>query len=182
MKIDYDGVEKIVDSMGGVPMDIPFNMKYSDPYDKPPLYIDIPAGYQLLDGETAVKFLRYRKGYPQGDIGIIKAQQEFMKSAFNQALGLNIVNVTKTVLENVESDVNVRTVVSLARKAKNLSSDKISTYTVPGEAGTGEGGLSFWKVNKEKTQQMLSEIYSGGASQENESNSETTTPESNSAA
>ena len=40
--IDYDGVETIVDSMGGVPMDIEFNMKYSDPYDDPPLVINIP--------------------------------------------------------------------------------------------------------------------------------------------
>ena len=161
MKIEYDGVENIVDSMGGVPMNIPFDMKYVDPYDEPPLHIDIPEGYQVLDGENAVKFLRYRKGYPEGDIGRIKAQQEFMKSAFKQALGLNIISVARSVLDNVESDVDVKTVVSVAKKATNLSSDKIKTYTVPGEARNGDGGLSFWFADEAQIQQMLTEIYTG---------------------
>ena len=82
--VDYDGVSTIVDSMGGIPMDIPFRMRYNDPYDKPPLHIDIPEGQQILDGEHAVQFLRYRHGYPEGDIGRVKAQQAFMKAAFKQ--------------------------------------------------------------------------------------------------
>jgi hypothetical protein len=70
--VDYDAVKKVVNSMGGVPMDIPFHMYYSDPYDKPPLSIDIPKGHQVLNGDKAVEFLRFRKGaegyegYPGG--------------------------------------------------------------------------------------------------------------------
>lgn len=182
MKIDYDGVKNIVDSMGGVPMNIPFHMKYSDPYDDPPLNIDIQEGYQVLDGENAVKFLRYRKGYPEGDIGRIKAQQEFMKSAFKQALGLNIISVARSVIENVESDVDVKTVVSLAKKAKNLSADNIKTYTVPGGARNGEGGLSFWFSDEEQIKEMLTEIYSGGSSSEDVNNTEGAEPAGDSAA
>ncbi len=165
MKIDYEGVKNIVDAMGGVPMNVPFHMHYTDPYDKPPLYIDIPEGYQVLDGETAMKFIRFRKGdsgysgYPEGDIGRIKTQQEFMKSAFKQALGLNIVSVARSVLQNVESDVDVKTVVSIVKKATDLSTDKIITYTLPGEARTGDGGLSFWYPDEEQIKQMLTEIY-----------------------
>lgn len=162
MKIEYEGVANIVDAMGGVPMNItiPGGMHYSDPYDDPPLVIDIPEGYQVLDGEHAIQFLRYRKGYSEGDIGRIKAQQEFMKSAFKQALGLNIINTVRSVLENVESDVNVKTVVTLAKKATSLSGDKLSTYMVPGVADYGEGGLSFWFADEAGIQQMLTEIYS----------------------
>lgn len=161
MKIDYEGVANIVDSMGGVPMNVPFHMKYDDPYDDPPLHIDIPEGYQVLDGESAVQFLRYRKGYPQGDIGRIQAQQEFMKSAFKQALGLNIISVARSVLENVESDIDVKTVITLAKGATSLSADKIKTYMVPGEARNGDGGLSFWFSDEAGIQQMLTEIYTG---------------------
>lgn len=166
MMIEYEGVKNIVDAMGGVPMDVPFHMHYTDIYDTPPLYIDIPEGYQVLDGDTAIKFLRFRKGdkgyrgYTEGDIGRIKTQQEFMKSAFKQALGLNIIKVINSVLDNVESDVKVRTVVSIAKKATNLSSDKLTTYTIPGTADYGEGNLSFWFPDKNGIRDMLYQIYS----------------------
>lgn len=162
MRIDYDGIKHIVDSMGGVPVTvtIPGGMHYKDPYDKPPLVIDIPEGYQVLDGDHAVQYLRYRKGYANGDIGRIQAQQEFMKSAFKQALGLNLIKVVNTVLDNVESDLKVKTCVKLAKGATALSSDKLITYTVPGMANYGEGGLSFWYADENGVREMLTQIYS----------------------
>ena len=42
--VDYDAVRAIVDEMGGVPIDIPFTMKYDDPYDTPPLHIYFEKG------------------------------------------------------------------------------------------------------------------------------------------
>lgn len=129
--IEYKGVENIVNEMGGVPMDIQFNMKYTDPYDTPPLVIDIPKGYQVLDGKHAVQFLRYRKGYREGDIGRVKAQQEFMKSAFKQCLSFNLPKIAKTVFNNVDSDITIGTAVSLATKASGISGEDIQTYLLP---------------------------------------------------
>lgn len=74
--VDYDSVKTIVDGIGGVPVNVEKAMKYDDPMDKPPLHINIPAGEQVLDGEHAIQYLRYRKGYREGDIGRVKAQQE----------------------------------------------------------------------------------------------------------
>ena len=39
--VDYDGVEDVVDAIGGVEVDIPFNMRYDDPYAEPPLHINL---------------------------------------------------------------------------------------------------------------------------------------------
>ena len=66
-------------------MDVPFHMKYKDPTSNPPLDIDIRPGRQILDGEKALDFIRYRKGnnkmgYVDGDLGRIRAQQEFLKA------------------------------------------------------------------------------------------------------
>lgn len=129
--IDYKGVENIVDSMGGVPMNIEFNMKYTDPYDDPPLVINIPKGQQVLDGKHAVQFLRYRKGYLEGDIGRVKAHQEFMKSAFKQCLSFKLPKVAKTVFNNVESDITIGETLSLATAAAGISGDDIETYLLP---------------------------------------------------
>ncbi|WP_227019709.1 LCP family protein [Sinanaerobacter chloroacetimidivorans] len=156
--IDYKGVEKIVDSMGGVPMEIPFTMKYNDPYDKPPLVINIPKGHQVLDGKKAVQFLRYRKGYTEGDIGRVKAQQEFMKSAFKQCLSFELPKIAKTVFENVESDITIGKATKLATKAMGITSEDITTYMLP---GTPQSAAPWYVIpDAEGTAEMITQIYS----------------------
>lgn len=156
--VDYGGVKKIVDAVGGVPMDIPFTMKYRDPYDKPPLNIYIEKGPQTLDGEHAVQFLRYRHGYKEGDLGRVKAQQEFMKSAFRQFLNSDIPASTKVIFENVDSDINLGISLKIATKAVGMSPDSISTYMLP---NTPDPEPPYYVYPKtEEIADMLTEIYS----------------------
>lgn len=156
--IEYDGVETIVDAMGGVPMDIEFNMNYSDPYDDPPLEINIPKGHQVLDGEHAVQFLRYRKGYLEGDIGRVKAQQEFMKSAFKQVLGFQLPKIAKTVFNNVESDITLGKATKLATNAMGISGEDIETYMLP---ATPLPDPPYYVIpDAEGTAEMINQIYS----------------------
>ncbi|WP_312094941.1 LCP family protein [Aminipila sp.] len=161
--IEYDGLKKIVDSMGGVPMDVPNinkkgGMYYNDPYDKPPLKIAIPAGQQTLDGEHAVQFLRFRHGYAEGDLGRVKAQQEFMKSAFRQCIGLNLPSVAKTVFQNVDSDITLGTAIGLATKGVGISGDSISTYTLPNNPDPDPPYYVY--PDTDKIQEMVRQIYS----------------------
>lgn len=162
--IDYEVVRKVVDSMGGVPMNITFHMHYNDPYDDPPLKIDIPEGYQVLNGDKAVEFLRFRKGsggyagYPEGDIGRIKAQQEFIKSAFRQALGFSLPKVVKTTLDNVDSDLPLGMATKLAANAVGLDGDDMQTVMIPGKSGT-KNGLSYWFPDEAGIEEMLTQIY-----------------------
>ncbi len=156
--IDYEGIKEVVDTMGGVPMHIPFHMKYRDPTDKPPLVIDIPAGDQILDGEHAVQFLRYRKGYREGDIGRVKAQQEFMKSAFKQALGFDLPKIAKVVMKNVESDLDLGTVLTLLTKSAGIKGEDIATYVMP---HTLQGVAPYFVYpDSEGIAEVIKEIYS----------------------
>ncbi|MCL1808464.1 MAG: LCP family protein [Clostridiales bacterium] len=161
--LSYDGVARIVDSMRGVPMDIPFHMKYDDPLDKPPLHVNIPKGEQVLDGDHAIQFLRYRSGYADADLGRIKAQQQFMKNAFKQCLSFELPNIARTVFNNVTSDINLRTALYLAGKAVGISSDDITTYMMP------VGKVDHYvHPDVEKISEMLEEIYSIGQHAEEE--------------
>jgi LCP family protein required for cell wall assembly len=157
--IDYAGVKNVVDAMGGIPMNIPFNMKYNDPYDTPPLVIDIPEGLQVLDGQHAVEFLRYRHGYPEGDIGRVRAQQEFIKSAFKQMMSLNLPSTMKTIIDNVDSDITLGMATKIATKAIGLNGESISTYLTPGTPALANGA-SYWFASAEDTAAMINEIYS----------------------
>lgn len=162
--VSYDGVTEIINSMGGVPMNIPKAMKYSDPLDTPPLHIDIPAGEQILDGEHSVQFLRYRSGYPDADLGRIKAQQEFMKNAFKRCLSFDLPKIATTAYENIQSDMKLKTVLYLASKAIGITSEDITTYMMPNKYE----GL-YVRPDVTGIVDMLTEIYSlGPAPDENE--------------
>ncbi len=163
--IDYDGIIKIVDSMGGVTVNVPFHMRYRDPKDTPPLYIDIPEGEQTLTGEQAMQFIRFRKGspgypgYPEGDIGRVKTQQEFMKAAFKQALSLkNLPGVVSTVFDNVQSNIDLGTAVNIGLQAVGMDAEAVSTYTLPGHGDPDPP--YYWYSEKDGIEEMLTEIYS----------------------
>ena len=165
--VDYDAVKKIVDGIGGVPVDVPKAMKYDDPYDTPPLHISIPAGYQVLDGEHAIQYLRYRKGYSNGDVGRIDAQQVFVRAAFKQAISNGLIDSTKLVCKNVESDLTVGAATKFALKAIGLESDAIETYTLPG-AGEYIGDVSYFIQDAEETETMLLDVYNVNTSDSEE--------------
>lgn len=175
--VDYEAVENIVDGIGGIPITIEKAMVYSDPTDDPPLYINIPAGEQVLDGEHAVQYLRYRKGYRDGDIGRVRAQQEFVKIAFKQALDHGVVDSAKLVFKNVESDLTVGAATKFALKAVGLTSDSIKTYTLPGE-GRYIGDVSYFLQDEAATDEMLMEIYSSGTDDETDGEGDVTDAES----
>lgn len=165
--IDYEGVKKIVDALGGVEVNVPFHMKYIDPYDNPPLYIDIPPGNQLLGGENALKFLRYRKGnnnkggYADGDLGRIKAQQEFLKS-FIDKVSDNLITTIIKGFNHVKTDINLFTAISYGRKALGMTKDDFNMRILPGKAEfrkIGKKVLSYYIYDKDDITKMLNEIY-----------------------
>jgi len=163
---DYAGVAKIIDSMDGVPFDVPIDMIYAS--EEQNLNIDLRAGYQILDGDKAVQFLRFRQGYvgqgekityPNGDIGRVEAQQAFVKAAIKRALGLKLPSVAKTVIENVDSDITLRALLYIAKNASGMDSESVETYILPGDNANIEG-LSFWQPADETTiTNMLRSIY-----------------------
>jgi LCP family protein required for cell wall assembly len=175
--IDYDGVEAIVDAIGGVPVDVPPGFDYEDRYNRDengkidPLIIHLRPGMQTLNGEDAVKFLRFRKGYADADIGRIGAQQTFMKSALEQALQADLPKLAATVRENVTSDMPMSKMLYLAQKAMGMSADSVSTYVLPHKLG------KYIYPDAQKIEEMIREIYSvqpepaaaEGASEEGES-------------
>jgi LCP family protein required for cell wall assembly len=159
--IDYDGAAKIVDEIGGVPMDIPFNMHYTSVNQG--LYIDLKKGEQRLYGKEAIQFLRFRSGYSNADIGRVEAQQKFVKAALKEAIGMNLPSVARTVVENVDSDIDVRAMLYLATNASGLDSDSMSSHMLPGTDGNISGSrLSFWlPAEADEIIAMMREIYTG---------------------
>ena len=158
--IDYDSVKTIVDGVGGVPMDVKRNMYYTDPYDTPPLVIDIKKGQQTLDGEHAVQFLRYRHGYINGDLGRVEAQQEFIQSLYRQCINHGVLSSARLITENIKSDLTVGAATRYALSAMNIDKDSLDSWTLPGVPEYIDE-TSYYIQDKEATKTMLRNLYAG---------------------
>lgn len=156
--VDYEAVVSCVDLLGGVEVDVPFHMEYSDPYDDPPLIIDIPEGVQVLDGEQALKYLRFRHGYANQDLGRVEAQQQFLKSAAKKALGLQLPSLINEVYNHVETNVTITDLLKIASNIVGFSSDNINVNTLPG-IETPLEGLSFYIPDENNIKSMVDTLY-----------------------
>ncbi len=166
--VDYEAVIKGIDALGGVEMEIPFHMKYTDIYSDPPLRIDITPGKKLLDGETSVEFLRFRKGdpgyenYVDGDIGRTKAQQKFVKQFIKKLISLKIANFINEVYPYVTTDFSTTELIALGAEAREFSMDKLSTETLPGQEDKKllrDTGKSYYALNKEEVLKLMYKMY-----------------------
>ena len=162
--IDYDGVRAAVDAVGGVEVDVPFHMRYTDPYSDPPLDIDIAPGIQTIKGDRAMEFLRFRKtnysgysGYADGDLGRIEAQQGFVKAAIKKALTFRLPIVVKEVYPYVKTDFSLAEATSLAMGSIGLSAENISFHTIPGTTQT-KNNLSFYILDRQATKDLIYSI------------------------
>lgn len=146
VKVNMAGFRHLVDLLGGVVVDVPKPMKYEDPYDG--LKIDLAAGRQLLDGEKAEQFVRFRHDEVGDDVGRIHRQQEFLEAAAEQLLSpSNLPRLPKllyTAAGYVDTDLPLTQQISLAYAiyaAKQGSG--LVQETLPGR-GDYVNGISFF--------------------------------------
>ncbi len=141
-------VEKLVDCIGGVYYNVPRDMDYDDPSQN--LHIHIPKGYQLLNGENAVKVLRFRvgndnTGYPDGDLGRIATQQSFLKTVAAQFLKLgNIPNLNDAIQifqDNFKTDLTANNIAFFVHEFLKLDEENIRFHTLPGKGVLIRGGF-----------------------------------------
>lgn len=167
VRMDYRAVEEIVNAIGGVDIYVPQRMKYDDTTAGKEFHVDLEEGQQVLNGNQAIQFLRWRKnndgpGYLEGDVGRIKAQQSFMKELIKQSLKpKNILKVPKFIgIYNnyIDTNIPLNIVVKGVWSARKIDFDNINTQTIPGE-GDYIGKVSYFLYDEEPTKELINNIF-----------------------
>lgn len=164
--VDYDSVIGLVDMLGGVEVEVPFDMDYDDPFANPPLHIHLKAGLQTLDGEDALGFIRFRQSndgrISDGDIGRIQRQKAFLESAAKKALTWRLPLAASEALSHVETDLPARKAMFLAATMAGMSREDLYFHTLPmASMGRGDDGLYYFFHDEEATRELTTAIESG---------------------
>ncbi|MGN0630207.1 MAG: LCP family protein, partial [Ruminococcus sp.] len=132
VKLDCENIKHIVDEVGGIPINLPEKIIYEA--DKV-----LPAGEQVLTGQQAEWFIRFRREYDEGDIGRVKAQRIFLAAAMEKLLSMGQTKMM-SAMENIYDNKWLATDLSLAEMSmladfasKRLTMDSVNIYMVPGE-------------------------------------------------
>jgi len=157
LRVNVQGVEKLIDALGGVDVYVPKDMKYRD--DSQHLYIDLKQGQQVLNGDKAMQFLRFR--YDRyGDVSRIQRQQIFMKALVEQTLKpatiIKIPEILSVIQSHLDTNLSVEEIVALAGFASHKKKSDLQLLMVPGDFnGDGKNGVSYWLPDQEKINQLM---------------------------
>lgn len=157
--LDLDCLDRLVDAVGGVEIDIPQDMYYSDPTQG--LEIDLRAGNHLLNGKEAEQFVRYRAGYANADLGRLDAQKLFLRAFVkkcNAMSGADKVKLVLSVLAKVQTDVDLPAILRVQGLFGNFDADAIPMTTLPGQAVQGSSGAWYYSLNKEGCIEILNDF------------------------
>lgn len=164
VKVDYRAVEEIVDTIGGVDIDVPRRMKYDDTTKGKEFHVDLQPGLQTLDGDQSIQFLRWRKNndgsqYPDADVGRVRSQQMFMKELVKQTIKpkniLKIDKLAKTYFDYVDTNIPLDTVLKATWAARKVDTENMVTMTLPGEGD----GRKYYVYNREEVDNVVADMF-----------------------
>lgn len=151
--VSFNGFEQVVDALGGIDIDAEKRMYYYDPFDtgmgEGGLMIDIQPGLQHMDGETALKYARFRMD-EEGDLGRIRRQQQVVKAIMEKAKTPSVIarlpQLISALADTVDTDLSVSEMVQLASGAKEALSTPLISGTVQG-TNRNMDGVSYQVVD-----------------------------------
>lgn len=161
VRVNVQGVEKLIDALGGVTVDVPKDMKYNDFSQH--LYINLKKGRQHLDGDKAVQFLRFRYD-AYGDISRVQRQQMLMRSVVEQTLQpstiFKIPEILSVIQSHIDTNLTVKELMALGDFAGSTKRSDVQMLMLPGDfSGDGRTGVSYWLPNENRIQKLVTEHF-----------------------
>ena len=134
VEVGFESFVGIVDAIGGVDINIEKPMHYDDNWGN--LHIHFNPGMNHLDGQDALRYVRFRKD-AMADLGRIKRQQDFVKAVFKKVFSPKIIVKLPSILEKafeyIKTDFTLQEILTLA-KGFDTFDVKLRALSLPGEA------------------------------------------------
>lgn len=131
---DFQGFEDIVDTVGGVDVEVPFTFKaqLTDSLK----WKTYTKGHMYLNGNEALAYVRMRKNDQEGDIGRNSRQKEVIQDIINKATSLRniakIDDMIEDIGENVKTNIPPSEYFGLMKMYQKLKASPIEQLHLDG--------------------------------------------------
>jgi LCP family protein required for cell wall assembly len=135
--VDFTGFQKITDAVGGVSITVPKATK--------DMRAEFTPGVHLMDGETALNYVRQRYDLPGGDLDRVKRQQVWIRALLKKMRDRGTISNPATLTTTLEllagslatdDDFTLEKMQQLATSVSNVGPGDVKFFTAP-VAGTG---------------------------------------------
>lgn len=160
--IDWVGFKDLTTALGGIRVYIP--QTFYDDSQK----ITWNQGWQKLEGERALQYVRTRHGLANGDFDRINRQQNFLRETMTQVLSngttgnpIQLGRVIKAITSNltVDDTWDSGEIRSLALSMRNLGSENVQFLTAPlGRYDTSSDGQSIVRLAPKQSQALFAAV------------------------
>ncbi len=139
VKINFEGFKRIIDLIGGI--DIYVEKEINDPtypaydgYGYEPLHI--PAGWQHMNGDLALKYARTRHG--SSDFDRLRRQQQIIMAVRERVMSLDLIpkllpklpELAQSFSDSVQTDIPMDVILELAAIAREIEPQNIKRAVI----------------------------------------------------
>jgi LCP family protein required for cell wall assembly len=128
-KINFKGLVKLVDAVGGVEIDVEQTLCTDNSNRESEVCIN--PGLQTLNGEQALVYARNRKSLSNGDFGRGLHQQEIVKALINKMKTITDVStfmdILNTVSNNIDTNLTTKQILSFYNVGKDIIKKSLSS-------------------------------------------------------
>ena len=157
VKVDFNSLTKIVNSVGGVDVDVPFSFSYGDTGEKPSTF---KKGQMHLNGKQALDYSRMRYEDPEGDYGRQKRQRQVITAIIKSAASAKTFTRYQKVLDSISNSMTTNLSFSDMQSiflnyrgaAETIKSDHVQGY------GSTINGSSYEVASTKELQRVSNKL------------------------
>lgn len=160
VKLNFHAFVEVIDALGGIEVDVPYEFKESDSMDKRDS-IHLKPGRQVVNGEEALALARTRK--LDNDVERGKRQMEIIKAVVDKAVSVNSVlnydDLLVAVGDNMTTNMTFSDMKTFISYGASLTSNNIETHTLEGY-DYQPGSTYYYALDEPALQETKAELQS----------------------
>ncbi len=156
VEMDFSGFPAIVDSLGGVDINVPNTIDSKYPQGLAWTQVHFEPGPQHMDGKRALVYVRVR--YSDDDFHRMARQQQFMK-ALEQKMtspwnAIKMPLIAPTIVDNMVTDMSMTDLIRLGWDKVRTPSERNQKFVLAGSPQMIDG-VDFVVLDENQNQQIL---------------------------
>ena len=159
-EIHFDELEKAVDQLGGIWVDIP---ESNDQTGASNTGVELNAGMQRLNGEQALAFARERYGYNEGDFQRAENQRILVQALADTILSLpptDLPGAVQSLANCISTDYSLNELIELAQTFQSAEHYYFYSAMVPSTTQTIDG-VSYTITLEDEWANMMQMVDTG---------------------